>query len=194
MSWLVIFAWLGAARAAEPVTGAGPPPETAGAEAAARALGAALKGRLTSVLQAEGPAAAARVCADEAAALTAQVASETGYAVGRTSLRPRSGSNAGPDWAAAWLRAVGEGPAARVGPHRERVDGPRGPTARVLLPLAIEGPCVLCHGPVDALPADVRALLAARYPGDQAVGYQPGDLRGVIWAEGPAGPAPARAP
>ena len=55
--------------------------------------------------------------------------------------------------------------------------------ARVLRPLAIEAPCLLCHGRREALAPGVEALLAERYPGDAATGYSLGDLRGALHAE-----------
>jgi hypothetical protein len=46
--------------------------------------------------------------------------------------------------------------------------------------------CVACHGPADRLDPDVQAILLERYPDDQATGYEPGDLRGVVRATVPA--------
>ena len=43
--------------------------------------------------------------------------------------------------------------------------------------------CLTCHGPVEAIPPEVRAVLRKRYPSDQATGYSVGDLRGAAWAE-----------
>lgn len=172
--------------------------EAAQAEAAAKKLGGTLKARMVEAMGSGGPGAAITVCADEAQGLTAQIADETGVRVGRSSSRLRNPANAGPDWVTAWLRAQGERPAEGVAPLREIVDG----RARVILPIAVEAPCLVCHGAPQAIPVDVREVLAARYPDDDATGYAVGDLRGALWAEvssapperggGPEGPRSGR--
>lgn len=151
--------------------------------AAAKELGKTLKGRLTAAMEEGGPPQAIRVCAEEAQELTDHVAEQTDVRVGRSSLRLRNPDNAPPGWVEPWLEAQGERSAegvegfARV----DTVDGER--RARVLIPIAVEGPCVNCHGPRDQLPEQVRTLLSERYPKDEAVGYEVGDLRGALWAE-----------
>jgi len=152
------------------------------AQGAAKARGETLKARVVEAM-AEGPAAAAAACADEARALTAQVAAARGASVGRSSLRLRNPENAGPAWVMAWLEATGERPAEGVeGFSRvEWTDG--APVARALAPIPVEGGCVICHGDPSGIPQSVKAALAKRYPQDAATGYRPGDLRGAIWAE-----------
>lgn len=54
-------------------------------------------------------------------------------------------------------------------------------------PIAIEAPCLACHGPADGLAPEIRAKLTAAYPQDPATGYALGDLRGALWAEAPVG-------
>jgi hypothetical protein len=148
-------------------------------ESAATRLATTLRGRLVATLQAQGPVAAVEVCAREAPELIATVRRETGVTVGRSSLRLRSPADTPPPWVEEWLRAQGERRAEGVTGVREV----RGERARVLRPIAVEGPCVLCHGAPETIPEGVRAALAARYPGDRATGYQVGDLRGALWAE-----------
>ncbi len=151
------------------------------ARAAAQHLGQTLRGRLMAAM-AEGPEAAVRVCADEAQALTAQAAAERGARVGRTSSRLRNPANQGPEWPRAWLAHQGERPAAQVTPSTGIAEGDPA-AARFVAPIAIEGPCLLCHGPAEGIPQDVQAILRERYPGDRATGYRVGDLRGALWAE-----------
>lgn len=152
---------------------------------AAKGLGGSLKAALVAELGGNGPVAAASVCSEQAVPMTAAVAAESGVVVGRSSLRLRNPDNAAPDWVMAWLAGQGERKAetsqgfARV----DEVDGVA--MARVLKPLPIEGPCLLCHGGSDALAEGIPELLAERYPQDQATGYALGDLRGALWAEGP---------
>jgi hypothetical protein len=153
------------------------------ATGAAKMLGKTLLTRVQASMGADGPVATVSVCADEAQALTAKIGLETGVTVGRSSLRLRNPANAGPPWVQTWLTELGERPASGVAPLRRIDHTPDGPVARVALPLSVAPPCLACHGPVDALNADVVAVLDERYPTDAARGYAVGDLRGVIWAE-----------
>jgi hypothetical protein len=168
----------------DPPAAEAPAPEEdalARADAAATELGRTLKERLMAAMAEGGPPMAMTVCADEAQALTAQVGERTGAAVGRSSLRLRNPRNEGPAWVRTWLTEQGDRPAAQAQPLR-RVEGGR---ARVVRPIGTEGPCVTCHGPPEAIPEGVRALLQERYPDDQATGFREGDLRGALWAEVP---------
>ncbi|MFW5876109.1 MAG: Tll0287-like domain-containing protein [Myxococcota bacterium] len=152
---------------------------------AAKKLGGTLKARLRKAMGEGGPPQAIDVCADEAQALTHRVAEETGVQVGRSSLRLRNPDNAPPDWVEGWLREKGERPAEGV-QGVARVDDVAGEKrARVIAPIAVEGPCVSCHGPREDLPESVVQVLEREYPQDQAVGYAVGDLRGALWAEAP---------
>lgn len=149
------------------------------AEAAAKKLGGTLRERLTGAMTEGGPTQAIGMCADEAQGLTAGVAGETKASVGRSSLRLRNPANAAPEWVAAWLAEQGERPAEGVTGFAKVIDG----KARVLKPIAVEAPCVACHGPKESLEPAVATLLTERYPTDQATGYAVGDLRGALWAE-----------
>lgn len=152
-------------------------------QAAVAKLAGTVRGRLQAAMAEGGPVAAVSACADDAQALTAQVSHDTGAALGRSSLRLRNPANAPPAWVAAWLTEQGERPAAGV----EGFARVEGSNVRVLKPVAVEAVCVTCHGPPDQIPAEVRAILAERYPQDAATGYAVGDLRGVAWAELPEG-------
>lgn len=138
-----------------------------------------LRARLLAAMGEGGPARAVEVCAQEAPAIAGAVSAESGALVGRASLRTRSPRNAAPPpWVKAWLVEQGERPAAGAKPIRAIEGG----EARVLLPIAVEGPCLACHGPEEGIAEEVRAILAARYPSDAATGYAEGDLRGALWA------------
>ncbi len=148
-------------------------------EAAARALGGTLRTRVEEAMGEGGPPEAMRVCSEEAQALTAGVAGETGVRVGRSSLRLRNPTNAPEPWVATWLTGHGDAPAEEALPHRAVETG----VARVVLPIPMEAPCMACHGPSEQISDEVQALLAERYPEDEATGYAVGDLRGALWAE-----------
>ena len=147
----------------------------ASATAAIGQLQRGLKTRLVAAMG-EGAPAAVRVCADEAEAIRAHVAQESGVRVGRTSTKLRNPANAeAPPWAKAYL----ESPAREDGAFVHWVE--RTPTeARVVSPLVAQGLCLTCHG--EAIPPEVAEVLDERYPEDEARGFAEGDLRGVAWA------------
>jgi hypothetical protein len=154
----------------------------AAANAAADELGGTLRARLLTAMAEGGPARAAEVCADEAPSIAASVAERTHARVGRGSIRMR-GASTTPDWVSAWLTEQGERPAEGVVGFA-RVEGGH---ARVLRPIAIEAPCLSCHG--ESIAPAVATILDARYPDDTARGYALGDLRGALWAEVDIAPA-----
>ena len=200
LSCALCFSWLACGEpepsGASPASTAEPGPGPAAAEPAAEpaaeleaaieraklaagALGKALKGRLVEAMGQGGPAVAIRVCADEAQSITAQANEPAGVRVGRASLRVRNASNEGPPWVRAWLEAQPAHPAIAPAPFIERAEG----QLRFAAPILLEGVCLGCHGPPEALAPEIRATLDERYPADQATGYAEGDLRGAIWAE-----------
>ena len=161
---------------------------TARAEAAAMRLGKTLRTRLEEAMRSGGPASAIAACASEAQAVGRQIERETGVRVGRSSLRLRNPADAPPEWVAAWLREQGERAAEGARGVRATVDGTGGKVVRVLRPIAVEAPCLSCHGAPSEIPPEVTSVLAAQYPGDTATGYRVGDLRGAVWAEAAVAP------
>jgi hypothetical protein len=151
------------------------------AEAAAGALGKDLLQRLTRELR-EGTAAdAVRVCSEVAPQL-ALAHSGDGLTVRRTSLKARNPANV-PDplerevlLELQALHADGQRPASTT-----RVVDAEGRTQlRWFRPIVVGSTCLRCHGPVDEIDPEVRAILAERYPTDRATGYAIGDLRGAF--------------
>lgn len=149
------------------------------AKKGAKALGKTLKRRLVGAMQEGGPEAALSACAQDAQTLTAGAAAPR-LRVGRSTLRLRNPKNGeAPQWVKDWLTATGERKTEGLKGHEEVVDG----TARVLVPLSASGMCLGCHGDAKSHTDKMKELLASKYPDDKAVGYENGDLRGVIWAE-----------
>lgn len=204
MLWLIVIGGVACGRPsdepAEPAPVAEPGPEASqvaddaaieAARAAAKQLGGTLKSRVAEAMASGGPEAAIVACADEAQALTATVAAETDARVGRSSLRLRNPANEAPEWVATWLVAQGERPAEGAEGFARVDETATGRVARVVAPIPVDAVCVTCHGATETLPAQVKEVLATRYPSDQATGYQAGDLRGAIWAEVPVRAASA---
>lgn len=149
--------------------------QLAKAEQARDGLAKALVGELTTALK-SGPAAAVTVCSERAPALATAAATEFGVRVGRTSMSLRNPQNTIPSWA---QQQVSSGPAAPT-----FFAGSGGELA-TLFPIRLMPQCLQCHGKVADLGADVRAILATKYPADRATGFAAGDLRGWFWVEVP---------
>lgn len=140
-----------------------------------------LGGLVMRTLQDEGPVAAVEVCSGVAQQRTAEHAAQGVY-VRRVSERLRNADNA-PDAAEAaelqrlaQLHAEGGLPPEVV--RRVRRGGEE--VLHYMRPIVLAPACVTCHGTPEQIPAEVSSLLRERYPDDEAVGYQAGDLRGAV--------------
>ncbi|MGD2081999.1 MAG: DUF3365 domain-containing protein [Chromatiales bacterium] len=142
-----------------------------------------LKGRLQAAIAEGGPVNAIEVCSIQAPQIAARVSRETGWDVGRTSLKTRNPANRPDTWEKSVLedfearKAAGEDPGQME--YYAVVDGDRGKAFRYMkaIPTA-EKPCLACHG--SAIAPEVAARLDALYPTDEARGYQAGDIRGAF--------------
>ena len=156
--------------------------DLAEARAAAGELGETLKGRLVAAMTEGGPVAAIDVCAQEAPAIATDISARRGLEVGRTALRVRNGSNAPDDWETAQLEAFaaaladGASPTGLTASEVVELDGR--PHLRWMSPIPMGDVCATCHGAV--ISPEVQAAVEARYPGDQATGFAPGELRGAF--------------
>jgi hypothetical protein len=145
--------------------------------AAKDALFGQLVDELMGALSESGPAAAISVCKEEAPRIAQEVGEEYGLDIGRTSFRLRNPENQPPEWA----RPLVE----------ERVAEPRfvslnGGDMGAFLPIHLKPTCLMCHGPEEQIPPQVREAVAKNYPQYQAPGFQQGDLRGWFWVAVPA--------
>ena len=151
------------------------------AAAAAQDLAGTLLPELQGAMGSGGAGAAIGVCAERAQELTAEVQGRhEGVRIRRTALRVRNPVNAPDDWERAWMEGAVGGereitPASEVGVDEE---GRR--EVRYVRPLVMAELCLKCHGPVEGIDPATRALIAERYPGDDAVGFVVGELRGLI--------------
>lgn len=142
-------------------------------------LQGALLAELGRALQASGETGALRSCHLDAIHVTQRIGRERGIAVGRTSDRLRSPTNAPRAWAAPIVsRFAG---ARYEGVNTYVVD--LGDRIGVMRPIPTGRACLGCHGPADSLSAGVRRELGQSYPADRGVGFREGDLRGWFWVE-----------
>lgn len=162
-------------------------PETAAyrAEAGKLAgeLGTQLREQLTAAMQAGGPLAAVAVCHERAAPIADAISgSNSGWEVGRTSLRVRNPDNVPDSWERSVLeafdarRAAGEDPAAIEQEAIIKAGGQR--YYRYMKAIPTADACTVCHG--SAVAPELQAHIGKLYPDDRATGYKAGDLRGAF--------------
>ncbi len=181
-----------ALSAAEPV------PDTAWVEQSrqlALQLGSQLKGELSKAIAEGGPLAAINVCYLRAPEIAAQLSEASGARVARTALRVRNPSNAPDDLERSVLEQfrvdLGTGPLDR--PLEAAFEIRRGDAVerRYMRAIPTDALCLTCHG--KDLSPELAAAIARDYPGDQATGFEQGQLRGafsVTWPAAPLPPAP----
>lgn len=148
--------------------------------AATGALVSELMGELMAALDAGDPSAAIGVCKEKAPAVAANVSTQYGLALGRTSHKLRNPANTAPEWAMEYVDGLIDTPTYVVGPNGE---------LGALLPIKLMAECQMCHGPAEMVDEDVMNAVNEYYPDDQAVGFVEGDLRGWFWVVAPPGDA-----
>ncbi len=151
-------------------------------QAAIQTFASTLQGHLQTAMQDGGPTKAIEVCQQRAPAIAAEISDETGWSVGRTSLKLRNPENAPDEWERAVLedfdaqRAAGV-PAAELSRYEVVEDGDQ-TVFRFMRAIPTGGLCLTCHG--SELSGDIKHALERLYPEDQATGYSTGDVRGAF--------------
>ncbi|MEZ6003852.1 MAG: DUF3365 domain-containing protein [Planctomycetota bacterium] len=172
---LVLFACNRAEKApAQPAPQ--PPVPVEEAQRLIKGLSETLLGELQTAMGEKGPAAAIGICADRAPEVAKSLATGA-YQVRRIGTRVRNKERNTPT--AAELEVL-----ATLSPEKPTFQGEIDGKPVFMKALYIPGAlCLTCHGAPDAIPADVQAALAERYPEDAATGYAVGDLRGALIVE-----------
>jgi len=142
-----------------------------------------LKGELQQAMKSGGPANAVGVCKEQAPAIAASLAEQTGWEVGRTSLKPRNAALNAPD---AWeqrvmkqfedRKAAGQPVAGMT--YAEVVEGDSVSTYRYMQAIPTAEVCLACHG--SNIEPGLAESIDQAYPDDQARGYAVGDIRGAF--------------
>jgi hypothetical protein len=142
-----------------------------------------LKGELQQAMKSGGPANAVGVCKEQAPAIAASLAEQTGWEVGRTSLKPRNAALNAPD---AWeqrvmkqfedRKAAGQPVAGMT--YAEVVEGDSVSTYRYMQAIPTAEVCLACHG--SNIEPGLAESIDQAYPDDQARGYALGDIRGAF--------------
>ncbi len=152
--------------------------------AIAAASFSALSARLALAMEEGGPSYAAAFCTIAAPLITDSMSGVHGVHVKRTSDRLRGPHNA-PDTHEkerlneALLRIAQGTPPAELGDQVFVL----GDSIAFYRPIIIAMPlCLACHGePGETLDSAAHAVIRERYPADAAIGYRPGDFRG-LWS------------
>jgi len=154
----------------------------------AQQLSTELKTELASALSSAGPTGAIAVCRTRAPDIAAKLSRESGAVVSRTALRVRNPANAPDEMQRAVLEQfAGDLAAGRTEmPLEAAVEINRGGRMerRYMRAIPMDAMCLACHGP--QLAPEVASAIASDYPGDQATGFEPGQLRGAISVVWPA--------
>jgi len=186
VSTLVVLACAGLASAAEQSERSGSPADPV---KEARALVAAfqqeLSSKLVAALSEGGPVRAVEVCKVEAPAIAARLSQESGWQIKRVGTRARNTTTGRADaWEQRQLAdfaqrlASGESPATLNG--FEEIRQSSGRVQRYAQAIPMGASCLACHGAVETQAPELRRALQAAYPGDEAVGYREGELRGAF--------------
>ncbi|GBC76695.1 hypothetical protein HRbin08_00157 [bacterium HR08] len=170
----------------EPKGGAGQEEATESALRQARRLADELLERVRRLLMTElekgGYEGAVRVCSEIAQEIPREIEARTGASIRRVSLRYRNPKDIPDEYERRKLEEFERQHRARalVDESVEVVREDGRAYLRYMRPILVGPMCITCHGPKEAIPSSVRAILAERYPDDRATGYRSGDVRGAV--------------
>lgn len=155
---------------------------TAEADRLSALLGSRLRSELQTAIAAGGPVNAIAVCHERALPIASELGAESGWTLGRTSLRVRNPANAPDAWESATLTAfaarIGAGEAPAALQAHTVVTGAGTPEFRYLKAIVTQDVCTVCHG--TAVAPELMAHINRLYPDDQAIGFRTGELRGAF--------------
>jgi hypothetical protein len=143
-----------------------------------------LKGILIKQIQTKGVVQAVSVCSDTAQVLTNNFGLQKGVFIRRVSFKNRNENNYPDDFE---KKILSEFELLKQNnelndktEHFEVVKEGEYTYLRYLKPILIQAECLNCHGNKDEMMPEVKELIALKYSGDKAVGYNIGDLRGAV--------------
>jgi hypothetical protein len=125
---------------------------------------------------------AVKVCSEKAQQITQEFNIRTGHNARRVSLRYRNPSNIPDEYE---RRKLEDFDLLNKKKEMKNEDGEivnegEQKYLRYMRPLVTLPLCINCHGPKENISADVKTVLAEKYPEDRATGFLVGDLRGAI--------------
>lgn len=145
-----------------------------------------LQAELGKAMKAGGPITAIDVCSSLAPAIAKKHSDNSGWSIGRTSLKFRNPNNAPDVWESKVLhqleaqRSKGAPPDSLMYSEIVEVAGERyfRFMKGIVMPPVEKMPCLKCHG--ETLDTQVADKLNQFYPEDLAKGYKAGQLRGAF--------------
>jgi hypothetical protein len=147
-------------------------------------FGGTLKTELQTAIKAKGAPYAIEVCNLRAPEIAAQVSSDSGWSVARSSHKLRNPQdNAADAYTAAVIdefltrQAAGESAETLAKAEIVEIDGQK--QFRLVKAIPTAEVCLACHGSAEVSP-EVEVELARLYPEDQARGFSEGEMRGVF--------------
>lgn len=148
-------------------------------------------GTMQQAIKDSGVDGALPVCKEKAPAMLQEVREQTGWDIRRVSLKTRNTKTGTPDtWEARQLAEFNIRAAAGMRPDQLEVyeivtDADNKRFFRYMKALPVGEVCVVCHGTQENLSVDLKQALDKMYPGDRAIGYQPGQVRGALTVKRP---------
>ena len=143
-----------------------------------------LKIVLVKEMQTNGIVAAVSVCSDTAQVLTNNYGVNKGIYIKRVSFKYRNANNQPDEFETKALKYFEElkanGKLTDTTEYFEVEDKEGVKNVRYMKPIIVQAPCLGCHGAVENIGTDVKAILNSKYPDDKATGYQMDDLRGAV--------------
>ncbi len=143
-----------------------------------------LKGVLINQIQTNGVVEAVSVCSDTAQVLTNNYGIKKGVFIRRVSFNNRNENNYPDDFEKEILNKFEllrqNNELNDKTEHFEIVKEGEFKYSRYLKPILIQAECLNCHGSENEILPEVKELIALKYPGDKAIGYSIGELRGAV--------------
>jgi len=141
-----------------------------------------VRGLLLQEIERSGFENAARVCSELAQEITQQFNRSTGHYARRVSLRYRNPKNIPDDYERRKLEELDflNREQRLENEYMEVVKEGDREYLRYMKPLVAIPLCLVCHGPKENIPSEIKAMLVKKYPDDRATGFLVGDVRGAI--------------
>ena len=141
-----------------------------------------VRGLLLQEIERSGFENAARVCSELAQEITQQFNRSTGHYARRVSLRYRNPKNIPDDYERRKLEELDflNREQRLENEYMEVVKEGSQEYLRYMKPLVAIPLCLVCHGPKENIPSEIKAILTEKYPDDRATGFLSGDVRGTI--------------
>lgn len=147
-----------------------------------KTLGDTLRTELMNAIKEGGALNALKVCNIRAPEISQQIAKQSGFKIGRTSLKIRNSAHAPDSWEEKILKSFearqAQGEDLQSLEHYEVIEQPGQRQIRYMKAIPTVELCLTCHG--QAITPEIQAQLKALYPQDQATGFKVGDLRGAF--------------